>query len=74
MKAHGLRACDFGPLTQGVYHGGHLGLALAWHDYIDQLADHTLSGVIKQALRAGVPTENNAVQGLADDGIVTGID
>src|SRR5436190_17413841 len=51
-----------------------LGLSLRRDDAPDRLADHLLGGEAEQPLRPRVPRGDDAVQRLADDGVVARLD
>src|SRR6202044_402481 len=49
-------------------------LPVLWNDNRDGLADGLSGGVAEDTLRASIPTGDNAVEVLADNRIVTGLD
>jgi hypothetical protein len=57
-----------------LHHRLFLFSAIGWSQNRNRLADDFLSKVAKDTLGAAVPTRDDAIELLADDGIVAGID
>ena len=64
VGAHDVAACQ---LLENL---GFLTLAAAGDEMRDRSPDHLGGRVAENAMRAGVPARNDALQGLANDGII----
>ena len=72
--AHGLVVLDALARADALDDGVFFALQIGWDQGLDRFADHLFGQIAENPLRALVPAGDDAVEVLADDGVVGGFD